>query len=366
MITYVNTVLVSNANGTTLATAANLQGVSAKADLAANVGKFVIMDTSNGDIDDSALYISSVADLVTVESFKIGVVTKDYYTRSNNGQLLFVPIVKWSNEIKIKDIKHVSVLNYRADSEDAIAVDFTQESSALNTRLAEGGIPVVLRLTFKDMPTRFRNWTESYDYITKVGDTATQIAAGLADAINVQKKRARVYASANAGVLTLTAMEYDDDNSADTENLYGKVRFNAHCWYSDPTAPGFASSNKYSIGSINKIAGYTYPASAKLVRDREHLSRGYQGLLHYCKWYDPKPATMANLDFQYGGLVIEFENDYLAADDVFRRVKQTVEIYASNNGTAVAGNAIAGGLAALAPTVTNIDRRTDSVTPAAA
>lgn len=363
MITYVNTVLVSNANGTSLATAEELQGFETKRALAAVVGKFVLMDTS-ANADEAKLF-PAVADLANVEKFKIGVITKDYYTRANQGTLLYIPVVKWSNDIKIKDIKHISVLNYRDNTEDVVTVDFTQNvSQDLSARLAEGGVPVVLRLTFKDMPTRYRNWTESYDYITKSGDTAVQIAMGLADTINMQKKRARVVAAANAGVLTLTAMEYDDDNSNESENFTSKVRFNVNCWYSDPQAPGFASSNKYALGKVSKVAGYTYPASAKNVRDHERTAQGYQGILHRGKWYDPKPAIMANIDYKYGGLVIEFENDYLAADDVFRRVKQTVEIYASNAGTAIAGNAIAGGLSTLAPTVTNIDRRTDSVTPA--
>lgn len=363
MITYVNTVLVSNANGTSLATAEELQGFETKQALAAVVGKFVLMDTS-ANADEAKLF-PAVADLANVEKFKIGVITKDYYTRANQGTLLYIPVVKWSNDIKIKDIKHISVLNYRDNTEDVVTVDFTQNvSQDLSARLAEGGVPVVLRLTFKDMPTRYRNWTESYDYITKSGDTAVQIAMGLADTINMQKKRARVVAAANAGVLTLTAMEYDDDNSNESENFTSKVRFNVNCWYSDPQAPGFASSNKYALGEVSKVAGYTYPASAKNVRDHERTAQGYQGILHRGKWYDPKPAITANIDYKYGGLVIEFENDYLAADDVFRRVKQTVEIYASNAGTAIAGNAIAGGLSTLAPTVTNIDRRTDSVTPA--
>ena len=363
MITYVNTVLVSNANGTSLATAEELQGFETKEALAAVVGKFVLMDTS-ANADEAKLF-PAVADLANVEKFKVGVITKDYYTRANQGTLLYIPVVKWSNDIKIKDIKHISVLNYRDNTEDVVTVDFTQNvSQDLSARLAEGGVPVVLRLTFKDMPTRYRNWTESYDYITKSGDTATEIALGLAYTINMQKKRARVVASAASGVLTLTAMEYDDDNSNESENFTSKVRFNVNCWYSDPQAPGFASSNKYALGKVFKVAGYTYPASAKNVRDHERTAQGYQGILHRCKWYDPKPAITANIDYKYGGLVIEFENDYLAADDVFRRVKQTVEIYASNAGTAIAGNAIAGGLSTLAPTVTNIDRRTDSVTPA--
>lgn len=335
MITYVNTVLVSNKNGATLATAADLTGKPSKADLQSVVGKFVFMNCDPAKQDGSKITDIYAFD-ADCDTFRLGVITNDYYTRFDKtaGAEVFIPVVKWSNEIKTADIKSMSVLTYKDDTEDVIKVDFSNLDSNLSARIAQGGIPVVLRLTFKDMPTRFRNWTESYDYITKVGDTGTQIAEGLAETISLQKKRARVWASASNGVLTLTAMEYDDDNSNDSENFTGKVRFNANCWYSDPTAPGFASSNKYAIGTVTKTVGVQYPASAKNVRDHERTAQGYQGILHRHNWYDPKPAMVANIDYKYNGITLEFENMYRAADDIFRKTKQTVEIYASNNGEA--------------------------------
>lgn len=44
MITYVNTVLVSNKNGATLATSEELEGVASKAALVNLVGKYVFMN----------------------------------------------------------------------------------------------------------------------------------------------------------------------------------------------------------------------------------------------------------------------------------------------------------------------------------
>lgn len=346
MITYVNTVLVSNKNGAQLATTADLTGVKNKADLQNIVGKFVFMNCDPTKQDGSAITDICAFD-PECDTFRIGVITNNHYTRTDaDGALLFIPIVKWSNEIKAADIKSITKLDYTKDSEDTITVDFNSIDSVSANVIANGGAPVVLRLTFKDMPTRFRNWTESYDYISKWGDTGEQIAAGLAEAINLQKRRARVYASANAGVLKLTAMEYDDDNSNESENFTGKVRFNANCWYCNPFAAGFASNNKYAIGVIKKIVGVQYPASGKNVRDHERTAQGYQGIMHRCCWFDPKPAITANIDYQYDGITLEFENMYRAADDIFRKTKQTVEIYASDNGEAAGSTTIAGGLLA--------------------
>ena len=126
-----------------------------------------------------------------------------------------------------------------------------------------------------------------------------------------------------------------------------KGRFDANMYWMNPAAPGWASNNKYELGAaFSKKEGTTYPASAKLVRDRERASFDYQGVLHRSCWYDPQPAMVTNLDNKYDGITIEFENQYRTADDLWRRTKQTVEIYASNNGEKFTTGAveIAGGL----------------------
>ena len=348
MITYVNTVLVSNKNGASLATSSELEGVETKADLADLVGKFVLMNCDPALQDGSPIEDIYTVD-GTVDTFKIGVVTKDYFSKfdKKKNKTVYVPVVKWSNEIKAADIKSITKLTYQDDTEDKIEIDFSTISEAEQDLMANGGIAIVLRLSYKDLPTRYRQWTESYDYYTKLGDTPATIAAAFAETITKQAKRARVYAEVNGAKLTLTAMEYDDDLADDTENPTAKVRFNVAAYYMNPQAAGWASNNKYDLGAaISKVPGVTYPASAKLVREHERNARGYMGAIHTCKWYDPKPALVASIDNKYGGITLEFENMYRAADDIFRKTKQTVEIYASNNGAAMAPATIGGGLLA--------------------
>lgn len=350
MITYVNTVLVSNKNGNTLlsgSAAENvLMGVAKKSDIAQHVGKFVLMNCDPAKQDGSAVNVYTVD--ADTDVFKIGVVQSGYTTKiDRNGAMVYVPMVKWSNEIKVADIKSLTVLDYKDDTEDEINIDFSNIDPQTAALLANGGIPVILRLTFKDTPTRYRKWSESYDYYTKPGDTGAEIAAGLANAVSREIRRARVTASATGAVLTLTAMPYDDDNSNDSENFTAKVRFNANVWFSDPKAPGFASNNKYALGEISKNVGINYPASGKNVRDHERTAQGYLGILHRKNWYDAKPAIIADIDYKYSGITLEFENMYRTADDLFRKTKQTVEIYCSNNGEEMASSTIAGGLAAL-------------------
>lgn len=344
MITYVNSVLVSNKNGETLATAEELKGKAKKEDLKPLVGKFVFMNCDPAKQDGTAIEDVYSMD-EAADRFKIGVVTSDSFQKVDKlGNVTFVPVVKWSNIINVADIKSVAKLDYKEDSEDEITIDFSGIADETMDLLAQGGCPVVLRLTFKDMPMRYRKWTESYSYVTKVGDTVENIIAGLIKDIIRTPKRQRVYAKIDGQKLILTQMKYDDDESNRTENVYMKGRFDANMYWMNPAAPGWASNNKYDLGVVfSKKEGVTYPATAKLVRDRERATFDYQGVLHRCCWYDPQPAMVTNLDNKYDGITIEFENQYRTADDLWRRTKQTVEIYASNNGEAMGADQIAGG-----------------------
>ena len=344
MITYVNSVLVSNKNGETLATAEELKGKAKKEDLKPLVGKFVFMNCDPAKQDGTAIDDVYSMD-EAADRFKIGVVTSDSFQKVDKlGNVTFVPVVKWSNIINVADIKSVAKLDYKEDSEDEITIDFSGIAPETMDLLAQGGCPVVLRLTFKDMPMRYRKWTESYSYVTKVGDTVENIIAGLIKDIIRAPKRQRVYAKIDGQKLILTQMKYDDDESNRTENVYMKGRFDANMYWMNPAAPGWASNNKYDLGVVfSKKEGVTYPATAKLVRDRERATFDYQGVLHRCCWYDPQPTMVTNLDNKYDGITIEFENQYRTADDLWRRTKQTVEIYASNNGEAMGADHIAGG-----------------------
>lgn len=312
MITYVNTVLVSNVG--TFAT--SIDGI--------NKGQFIVYDPDNGTYTLSA----------DTDRFKIGIATGKTSKQVNpsTGATTDVPEIKWSNIIKVADIKSITPHTNGGDTEDSIVIDFSKINTALITNtLSKAGKRIIVRLTFKDLPTRFRKWTESYEYVTAEGDTATTIATNIANMINREYKRARVNATAAAGKLTLTAMTYDDDNSVDSINWYNKVRFNANVYYTDPAAEGWESLNKhYPTGlTIEKTPGKTDTASAKLVRDREAQAMGYEGILNRGEgtWPIIKPAMETDLSKTYNSVTIEFENMYRTADDLFRKTKQAVEIY---------------------------------------
>ena len=332
MITYVNTVLVSNLAQGTLLKAAPAAAASMNTP-SADAGKFII---ENLDADVVAANRYTVD--AKTQKIRIGIVTKKNVTKVNHktGAIEYLPIIKWSNAILKNDIKSYNKLAAASasNSEDTVAINFAGLSNDLKTLFAKEGKRIIVRLTFKDLPTRYRKWTESYEYVTKAGDTPATIAAGVAALINKQYKRARVVASVSTATVTLVAMPYDDDDAADTINVANKVRFNANIYYTDPAAEGWESLNKhYPTGvTIVKTPGEQYAASGKLVRDLEVQAMGYEGILNRGEgtWPIIKPEVEAQNSVNYDAITLEFENMYRAADDIFRKTKQVVNIFGNS------------------------------------
>lgn len=330
MITFVNTVLVSNVTGENSTAAPKAaKSMNTPSD---DYGKFCIMDVDRGE------FVSGDKPFENLRRVKIGLVTKKNTVCRKKSGIEYRPIIKWSSVIDLHTIKSVKVSNYptaNAETEDTVVIDFTNIDSTLLAKLAEGGKRIIVRLTFKDLPTRFRKWTESYEYVTLIGDTAETIAKNIADMINAQWKRARVEASANGAKVKLVAMPYDDDDAADTINWAAKVRFNANMYYTDPAADGWESKNKHFVKGImiTKTEGKQYPAMGKLVRDEESKAMGYQGILNrgQCTWPIIKPELEAQNDGKYNMATLEFRTPYRAADDITRFTQQTLNIYAQGS-----------------------------------
>lgn len=344
MITYVNTVLVSNKAAAAAAAADfekdSIKEYETKSAVAAGVapGSVVFYDATNGTLlNNTDLKTKAPA------KFKIGVVTSDAsIVRKKNCSVTYVPVIKYSNVIDSKTIKSAVYTVHKDDVEENVTISFKKNpGDAIEQLIADGGVAFSLRLTFKDMPTRYRRWTETYSYVTEPDDTIDTVMKKLADQINKEYKRARVSAKYDAsttsadGKVVITALKYDDDEQAVTENVYGKVRFDVNMYYTNSKAPGWAANNKYSAPvTIKKVEGTTSPVSAKLVRDRERAAFDYLGVLHRGCWYDPQPKMVTDINAKYDGVTIEFENAYHTADDLMRQTKQNVELYALTNATA--------------------------------
>lgn len=347
MITYVNTVLVGKGKGLytgNFETLAQVEDIPSE-----HINKFIVYDLTNDKIMGGAKDENDKP----VARVRIGLITgKNVTVRKNEDGIVtteFTPIIKWSNDIQKDNIKSITKTVYTEgiESDEEVEIDFSGMENV--DFFGEGGKRIVVRLTFKDLPTRYRKWTESYEYVTKKGDDAEKIAAGIASKISSDYKRARVYAKVEAGEnvdgkktkVILKAMKYNDDDMVESISWANNVRFNVNMYFTDPQAPGFASKNKYTVvgATIKKTPGKWYTASAKLVRDREAQARGYMGILNQgeCTFPVIRPDLNVDLNAKYDSYILEFENMYRAADDIFRKTKQTVEIYGINGSGDITG-----------------------------
>ena len=336
MITYVNSVLVSNEAA---ALVADPKKLSLPKDIKSpEAGHFIIENLDPDATEDNKYDVTA-----DTQRIRIGLVTgkNTVLRKKENGKTVvkYQPIIRWTNDIKKHDVKSFTKLvapaAESADMEDKIVVDFSNINEGVANLWKQGGKRVIIRITYKDLPTRYRKWTESYEYVTMLDDKVEDVVAGLAEHINGEWKRARVIANPEGKTLTIIAMPYDDDNNFDTINRANKVRFNVNLYFTDPAAEGWESLNKhYPQGVvITKTPAKQYPAIGKLVRDRENQSYGYMGILNrgMCTWPIIQPERIAEDSIIYNGLTLEFENMYRAADDIFRKTKQTVEIYTAGS-----------------------------------
>lgn len=328
MITYVNDVFVSNETGVLYSGKISALAKASKSAIA-NVGKLAIVDMADPDTA-----VTTVP--ATATAIKIGKITSYVSTIvGRDGSIKYTPVIDWTNPIQKGAVKSAEFTDHKADIPEKIEVDFNGLNANIKAKILNGGHSVVFRIIYKDMNTRFRKWTESYEYVTKAGDTELTVAEGIANLIKKDYKRARVNVDYSAGKITLTAMNYDDDDSVPALSPAATVRFAVSTWISfndEAGVVGIGYSHKYPLAGvvIKKTPGEIYTASPKYVRDREEAAMGYNGIVNrgfedYRSLDIPKMDT--KLDGEYDAVTILFENMYHTADDLNRLTKQSVEIY---------------------------------------
>lgn len=341
MITYVNDVFVSNEAAVIYKGKVSALAKDKKGDIV-NVGKIAIVDV-DGDAD------AAIDDVpATANRIKIGLITNKVSTIvAKDGSVKYCPVIDWTNPIDKSAVKSFQLSNYTADTQDKVVVSLVGAGAQFKQKIKSAGHSIVFRIVYKDMNTRFRKWTESYEYITKEDDDEKKVAEGIVKLINKDTKRARVTASLPAapdGSFTIEAMPYDDDDSVNAISPAATVRFSVAMWiaYNDEAGiAGIGWNHRLPIPGIKitKTPGAIYTASAKYVRDREAAALGYDGILNRGEEDMRRvslPELNVKLNGKYDAVTLMFENMYHSADDLNRLTKQSVEIYpVSGQGAAI-------------------------------
>lgn len=290
MITRVDTVLIGKNCPTSYTTADAL----AAGDVAMFDQDRKIIKTAADAVKASALYIGVAQDKVTV--------TKPDGTTEQKANIEF------SNAIQ-KDSKPSAVIGtYVAPVQEKIVITLTNATIVAGNRY-------VLRIVYKDMFEDPGQFTHTYEVFAESA-TAADLATAIVKKINKHANR-RVQASASAAVITLTAMEKDDNEGVYSINEYSVVSMDASLY---ETIPGALLSNypKAVAGAtIVKTPGNPGKGYWKQVRDREARQMGYKGHVFTGAYPEVEQVRKVVAGDTYDYATIENDNLYLSNDNQY-------------------------------------------------
>lgn len=290
MITRVDTVLIGKNCPTSYTTADAL----AAGDVAMFDQDRKIIKTAADAVKASTLYIGVAQDKVTV--------TKPDGTTEQKANIEF------SNAIQ-KDSKPSAVIGtYVAPVQEKIVITLTNATIVAGNRY-------VLRIVYKDMFEDPGQFTHTYEVFAESA-TAADLATAIVKKINKHANR-RVQASASAAVITLTAMEKDDNEGVYSINEYSVVSMDASLY---ETIPGALLSNfpKAVAGAtIVKTPGNPGKGYWKQVRDREARQMGYKGHVFTGAYPEVEQVRKVVAGDTYDYATIENDNLYLSNDNQY-------------------------------------------------
>lgn len=317
MIQHVNTVLI----GKTLPSAYT----TADALTAGDVALF----------DQNRAIIKTAADAAKATSLYIGVAQNKVKVTMPDGSVADKANIKFGNEIQKNSNPSAVIGEYVAPVQDKIVITLTDATIIAGHRY-------VLRIVYKDMYEAPGQFTHTYE-VFAANTTAADLAAAIVKKINKHANR-RVNASASAAVITLTAMEKDDNNGVYSLNEYSVVDMEASLYV---TIPGAILSNQPDAipgATIVKTPGNPGKGYWKQVRDAEVRYMGYQGHVFTGAYPEVVQDRMVQQDATYDYITVENDNKYLSNDNQYiKTTPLTTELYVKHS-TGFATSIVAKGI----------------------
>lgn len=317
MIQHVNTVLI----GKTLPSAYT----TADALTAGDVALF----------DQNRAIIKTAADAAKATSLYIGVAQNKVKVTMPDGNVADKANIKFGNEIQKNSNPSAVIGEYVAPVQDKIVITLTDATIIAGHRY-------VLRIVYKDMYEAPGQFTHTYE-VFAANTTAADLAAAIVKKINKHANR-RVNASASAAVITLTAMEKDDNNGVYSLNEYSVVDMEASLYV---TIPGAILSNQPDAipgATIVKTPGNPGKGYWKQVRDAEVRYMGYQGHVFTGAYPEVVQDRMVEQDATYDYITVENDNKYLSNDNQYiKTTPLTTELYVKHS-TGFASSIVAKGI----------------------
>ena len=312
MIQHVNTVLIGK----------NLPSAYTTAD-ALSAGDVALFDQNRA-------IIKTATDAAKATSLYIGVAQNKVKVTMPDGSVADKANIKFGNEIQKNSNPSAVIGEYVAPVQDKIVITLTDATIIAGHRY-------VLRIVYKDMYEAPGQFTHTYEVF------AANTAAAIVKKINKHANR-RVNAYASAAVITLTAMEKDDNNGVYSLNEYSVVDMEASLYV---TIPGAILSNQPDAipgATIVKTPGNPGKGYWKQVRDAEVRYMGYQGHVFTGAYPEVVQDRMVEQDATYDYITVENDNKYLSNDNQYiKTTPLTTELYVKHS-TGFATSIVAKGI----------------------
>lgn len=299
----------------------------------------------DGDVavfDENRQLITEADDAANASSLYVGVCHgKVKVANPSTGALEDKANIEFSTEIQRAGKPSAVIGEYTAPTQQKITITLTSATVVTGHRY-------VLRLIYKDLSDVKFQFTHTYE-VYATSTTASELVSALAAKINAHKNR-RVEASASAAVLTLTALEKDDNEGIYSINEYSVVDMEAVLY---TTVPGALLSNFPEAvpgATIAKTVGTPGKGYWKQVRDAEFRNMPYKGHVFTDAYPIIEQDRRVVKDAQYDYAIIECDNLYLSNDNQYiKTTPLTVEVYCPGLESSIVDTAIQNFIAGVAP-----------------
>lgn len=287
---------------------------------------------TDGDValfDQNRQLIKDAADAAKATSLYVGVCHGKIDVTMPDGSVEQKANIEFSTEIQKAGKPSAVIGEYAAPVQQKITITLTDATIVAGNRY-------VLRMVYRDLSEYKFQFTHSYEVYAQTADAA-ELATALVAKINAHKGR-RITASAAAGVITLTAMEKNDNEGVYSINEYSVVDMDAFLY---TTIPGALLANQPDAipgATIAKTVGNPGKGYWKQVRDAEFRNSPYKGHVFIDAYPEVRQEMRTVKDAQYDYAIVECDNLYLSNDNQYiKTTPLTVEVYCpSLNGSAVA------------------------------
>lgn len=280
-----------------------------------------------GDValfDQNRAILKTAAEAANATSLYVGVAQNKVNVTMPDGSVAQKANIKFGNEIK-KDSKPSAVIGeYVAPVQDKITITLTDATIVAGHRY-------VLRMVYKDMYEAPGQFTHTYE-VYAASTNASALAAAIVKKINKHANR-RINATVSGAVITLTAMEKDDNEGVYSLSEYSTVSMEASLYV---TVPGAILSNYPEAipgATITKTEGTPGKGYWKQVRDAEVRFMGYQGHVFTGAYPIVEQPRMVEEGVEYNYITIENDNKYLSNDNQYiKTTPLTTEVYVKKAG----------------------------------